>query len=325
MALDSTFFSEMMTFMDENMGAEMINKASNLISSLAPIFSTLFGIYMLFIAISYWNGVGIAESFTDFMKRCIVWCFLIFCAFNASQYGHIADLIYGLPDDLANVFSGYNYAPNALDNQYNKVNAVLEPLEIKLGKFEFYQMGDIVRYSVVIWSIRVLCALVIGVSFAFYLVAKCCLALTLMVGPIFLAMSLFPVTRQYAMNWISQCFNYVITILLLTIVASLQIKFFENAMNTLQPHEDITLAIAFVVMLMFMTVVYIILIWNVPNIASALTGGAAVNTGSRELGRLVGNAASMVGAHRQGKRDKDKDKDKNKNSNGSNLNKLNRS
>ncbi len=51
--------------------------------------------------------------------------------------------------------------------------------------------------------------ILLAVMFAFYVLGKVSLAMVLMIRPIFIGFGLFPATRQYAMNWIGQCLNYV--------------------------------------------------------------------------------------------------------------------
>ncbi|WP_230471712.1 type IV secretion system protein, partial [Kingella kingae] len=66
-----------------------------------------------------------------------------------------------------------------------------------------------------------------GIVVAYYLVAKISLAMVILIGPLFLGMMLFPSTRQYAMNWICQIFNYAVTIALFTILMSVQMNIFD--------------------------------------------------------------------------------------------------
>lgn len=115
MAEKSTFFVDMTQFITVNMGTSLFESAGNLISNIAPVFSTLFGIYLLMVMVSYWQGGGIDEMFVDFIKRMILCAFLVALAFNASHYHELANFIYVLPDDLSKAFGDVEYSGRALD------------------------------------------------------------------------------------------------------------------------------------------------------------------------------------------------------------------
>ena len=101
--------------------------------------------------------------------------------------------------------------------------------------------------------------------------------MVLLIGPLFLGMMLFSSTRQYAMNWISQIFNYSVTISFFTILMSLQMKFFDTHLKPLATGDtidDVVQIFGILPMFVTVTMVFVIVAFNIPSIASALTGGA---------------------------------------------------
>ncbi|WP_348796858.1 type IV secretion system protein [Kingella kingae] len=90
-------------------------------------------------------------------------------------------------------------------------------------------------------------------------------------------MMLFSSTRQYAMNWISQIFNYSVTISFFTILMSLQMKFFDvhiKPLATGDTIDDVVQIFGILPMFVTVTMLFVIVAFNIPSIASALTGGA---------------------------------------------------
>lgn len=282
MAEKSTFFVDMTQFITVNMGTNLFESAGNIISNIAPLFSTLFGIYLIFVMISYWHGGGIDEMFVDFMKRMIAFSFLVALAFNASYYHELANIIYVLPDDLAKAFGSMEYSGGALDKIVDDVNVVTDKLELQqlnLGITEFYLS---IKYTIAIWQIEVFMGILLTVLFAFYILAKVSLALVLMIGPIFIAFGMFPATRQYAMNWAGQCLNYVFNIVLLSLIGSMMLTFITDYIDIMGV-EDIASAGALGVILLLTLIVFVLLCWMTPQIASALTGGGAIQGSMRTI------------------------------------------
>lgn len=141
-------------------------------------------------------------------------------------------------------------------------------------------------------------ALIVGVAFSFYMVAKISLALVLLIGTFFLGCMLFPATRQYAFNWIGQCLNYIVSCSLLVLVVSVMMELFKKTLmvalggNTAQNLVAMEAAIP---LLILQTVCFLIILWNIPSIASALTGGAAMQTMARNVASMIGSASRYIG------------------------------
>ncbi len=290
---NSTFFSDMMTFMDQNLGENLFQAAGNLISGIAPLFSALFGIYLLMIVFSYWSGGGMTEMAVDLFKRMIVWSFLIALAFNAGHYSELANIIYGLDSDLTGILGQQAYSGNTIDQQMDKINAVTNKVYAEYEDLGFWDaLGRSIEYLMVIWGVKIFAGFLTSVCFGLYLVAKSCLALTLMIGPLFIACALFPQTRQYAMNWAGQCANFVFACVLLGIAGTLEIQFIDSLITTMRPQDNFGMASAFMAILFFATIVFIILVWNIPQIAAALTGGASTSGHARGIGGLARGGAA---------------------------------
>lgn len=279
---NSTFFTDMTQFVTTNMGTNLFESAGNLISNIAPLFSALFGIYLLLVMLSYWQGGGLDEMFVDFVKRTIMCCVLVALAFSASHYHELANIIYVLPDDLAKAFGSVEYSGGALDKIVDDVNQVTDELALQRSNLSIVDVGTRLDYSIVIYSIEIFMGILLTVGFAFYILAKVSLALVLMIGPLFIGFGLFPATRQYAMNWVGQCLNYVFTIVLFSILGSMMLAFIKDYVDIMGA-DNIMSAMSLSIILLFVTIVFIVVCWFIPQIASALTGGGAIQGSMRTV------------------------------------------
>lgn len=291
----STFFVDMTQFVTVNMGTSLFESAGNLISNIAPIFSTLFGTYLLMVMFSYWKGGGLDEMFVDFVKRMIACCFLVALAFNASHYHELANLIYVLPDDIAQAFGSVEYSGGALDKMVDDVNAVTDELSLQRSRLNILDVGTRFDYSLVIYSIEIFMGILLTVGFAFYLLSKISLAMVLMIGPIFIGFGLFPATRQYSMNWIGQCLNYIFTIVLFSVLGSLMLTFIKDYVDIMGA-DNIAAASSLAMLLLLITVLFIIVCFFIPQVASAITGGGAIQGSMRTIYNVARSSLSKTDA-----------------------------
>ena len=109
--------------------------------------------------------------------------------------------------------------------------------------------------------------------------------MVILIGPLFIGSMLFPATRQWGMNWIGQIMNYAITVTFFTILGALQNDFFVNHMQNVFSGEAVSVAEVIMTLPVFITgtILSTIVAWNIPSVASALTGGASANGFSRTL------------------------------------------
>ncbi|MDF7675960.1 type IV secretion system protein [Neisseriaceae bacterium ESL0693] len=302
----STIFSSLADMFTVKLGSDLFSHTSSLISGIAPFFSICFGIYVLLV-ITNGYGRGFDENILDFSKRMFGWLIVIACAFNAAQYAKLANIIYNMPEELCSLFNT-SFGAGIFDSASAKLEELIDKLVLYDRGLNVFQVGShLVMSLLVIFPVSICGYTVLGVSFAFYAVAKISLALVLAVGPLFLGAMLFPATRQYAMNWIGQCLNYIISILMLSIISSILIDFFNDKILSLGGGEFSSVAQAMLLPAPFllMTLFFLIVIWNIPQITSALTGGASfggfamaarnISSAGGATSGLAGRGAKMAG------------------------------
>uniref|UniRef100_UPI000AFAA925 type IV secretion system protein n=1 Tax=Snodgrassella sp. CFCC 13594 TaxID=1775559 RepID=UPI000AFAA925 len=268
----SSVFGNLAETFTVKLGTDLFSNASSLISSIAPIFSAGFGLYLLLVAINAYNR-GLDENILDISKRAMGWLVIIALAFNAGQYAKLANLIYNMPEGLSSVF-GKSFSVNAFDASAEKLSALLDKLAALDNRFNVLQVGSHLNMFGISQIVALCGWAILGVSFAFYVVAKISLALVLMVGPLFLGCMLFPATRNYGMNWIGQCANYILNVVMFTLLCAMLTSYFDSKVSEFgsSPLDSIAAALLLPAPFLLMTFLFLIVAWNIPSITTALTG-----------------------------------------------------
>ena len=283
------YFSGVADALLTGMGTNLFAKSANIISGMAPLFAAGFGVYLLLVMMSYYNR-GLDENIMDFSKRMVGWFVIIACAFNAGQYNKLANLMYEMPEAISSLLGTGEYSVNALDVNFD---TMLETVSNVFASAESLPMTS-VGEKIGLYSIGIIIFLLGGIFFlailAFYLVAKLSLAMVIMIGPIFIGAMLFPATRQWGMNWIGQILNYSVTIVFYVILGALQNDFFNNHINNLIENDldSLILLLPLASIMITSTVIFLVVAWSVPSIASALTGGASLGGVTRTM-TSIGN------------------------------------
>lgn len=127
--------------------------------------------------------------------------------------------------------------------------------------------------------------LIIAIGLGFYLLAKVAFALVMAIGPIYILCAMWPATEKYTESWIGQALNYGVLkilvgccILMLTDFASkfaAHISVTADAVNLLSSTMGLLIACGSLMIVML----------NLPQLASALSGGASISGIGRTIGR----------------------------------------
>ena len=268
----------------------LLQQTGNLISSISPIFATLFAIYLMLWVFNYWANGGLVEMGVDLIKKLFAWSLIIGFCFKASEYVNLCKLVYDFSGDLSSALTGGTYSVSAMDTNWNTIDNILDNLEAKGNEFGFADLGAHLAFSVYFAFYKVCSFLFVMVVFVYYITAKLLLLCCLMVGPLFLACFLFPATRQWAMNWVNQLWNFTVTVLLFVVLGKIQDEFFTNAILPVLQNMDRKAGIIDAVatvgmflgefpMILCGTIIFTYLASKIPSLASALTGGSAQVSG----------------------------------------------
>ena len=301
----STFFTTLSQSLGADLGTNLLSKTGNFIGYIAPVFQAALALYVLMVIASYYGQSGMA-SLNDFVKKIMGWVLIIGLSFAPANYTKLAGIIYQLPDEVAGIFvNGRQFSASVLDESWARVMDLLEQISELNNNYEWYEIAVHLTLTIRVSLVIMICAaVIIGLAFAYYMVAKISLALVLMLGPFFIGCLLFPATRQWGINWIGQCLNYIITTTMFVLLSTVQLAAFDAAVKSaLQIDFSIGQAAAVELLptlFILQTIVFLVAAFNIPNIASTLTGGAAVQGAARQIGQvfragtLVGRAAGVV-------------------------------
>ena len=194
-------------------------------------------------------------------------------------------MLWMLPENLSGLLGTSNYTASALDTQSNNILLMMENIFAYAAELDMLQVSDKAMLYVGGSVAVVLAYLFFAITFAYYLIAKLSLAMVIVIGPLFIGAMLFPATRQWGMNWIGQVLNYSVTVVFFVILGTLQNDFFKNHLENAVVGDITSLAqvMGLIPLFFLSTVIFILVAWSIPSIASALTGGASVNGFSRTI------------------------------------------
>jgi type IV secretion system protein VirB6 len=269
-----TPFAELYTFFDTSVATVITTGTTNMIALISPLIAAGFGLYVMLVLASYWKGVN-DEPVMDFIFRMIAWCAIISCGLNIALYQlYVVPFVNGLGDDLAGVVGPHYGSAAALDTM---VNAFLDAF-IKL-----YEEADGIKQTafavVAILSVSLFGGAFMVVAIAYIILAKLALGILVAVGPLFIAMALFPATRELFKNWTGQCLNYAFLVMLFSFAAQIEIALITGLIPA-----DLSMSALFKINLICAVMVFVSL--NLPSLASALAGGIGISS-------MVGKFRSM--------------------------------
>lgn len=269
----------------KGMGSDLFAKTTNIITEISPLFATGFGIYILIVAIDAYNR-GFDDNIVDLGKRAMGWLIIIACAFNASQYLKIANMLYEMPEYMSSLINSGTYDAATLDNNMDKLMENMGQIWEMKKNIPTLDVPAHLGFTFMWVFIFVLVAFFLTAIAAFYLVAKISLAMVILIGPIFIGAMLFPATRQWGMNWIGQIMSYAVTVTFYVLLGTIQQAFFESHMLSMidsgifraSNGGVVSLVVFIPIAFMFIlaTIIFFVVALSIPSIATALTGGATI-------------------------------------------------
>lgn len=132
----------------------------------------------------------------------------------------------------------------------------------------------------------------IAVAGAYLLVAQVLLNILAAIGPIFFGFALFPATRQFFNNWVGSVLNYGFFFLFATMLVQMSLNVIEGQLDTYQAAvesyyggiasvsgsaaaDGFSASISSVFVLVCMFIVFTVVLFQLPQLASSLFGGLA--------------------------------------------------
>ncbi len=291
--------------------------ASNTISHIAPLITVALTISFLVYALLIMQG-AIETPVADFMMKCIRISFIVSIALSAGFYqSNIAEIVTRTPDELATALISNKQAP---DKAGNMIDASME----KGFNYAADAFDQASLYSVSSWSYPIIAAIIMiatgilcGVGLAVLLTVKVALTILAGLGPLFIAALLFEPTKRYFELWVGQVVNYALILVIYSAVFGFFIELLGDyaSQGKIDGYQNMAYSVGGLVII---TCCAVIVLLQIPSIASALSGGvslsfshkgkqaakgaAAAYNGGKAVGGTVASGARAITGKFQGKK-----------------------
>ena len=276
-------FSKLGELFEKKLGTDLFDSVGNFIAHLTPIFLLAVTTYIVLIFWEYRTS-GFDDLVNDLSKKMLFWLILTAFAFNANNYIHIANVIYNAPNEISSWF--LNSAEPLNNNFFVQtaipLDALLNQINKYYDKLDWSRIGQIFNVSICYILISIVGYSFIGATFGLYMICRVLLAVTIMIGPVFVGFLFFPMTRQWGINWIGQIINYLTTAVLYMITVILFLTFMKGEFEAFIykfNHPNIPSITALLdglfAFMLCLTLIFLLVLWKVPTIASSLIAGAS--------------------------------------------------
>lgn len=262
--------------------------SSNIASGIVPLALTGATIYILIIGYNIATGANEDSIYTALWKFFKI-AFVAAIALSAGVYQQFfVDGINGLAVGIVQLVSPSH--SGTLGALLDQVSTPWGDLIQELGERAQSTSGLFPDLSLYLAAgiVAVAQFLLFFIGTGLYLLAKISMQLTLAVGPIFILCAMFPATQKYFESWLSQALSYVFTIGFITAIISMLFSFVSQMCTHIQTTLDTNDILTTVTSLLIVSGTIIVVMLNVPTLASAITGGAGV----QGIGRAIAQAAT---------------------------------
>jgi type IV secretion system protein VirB6 len=288
------FFATFWSWLNGQLAAYIGDNTARLASALEPAVVTLATIYVM--AWGYLHLMGkITEPFEAGLKRIALIALILGVGLRLWLYNTvIVDTFYNAPAQLAAAVVGAGDPVGTIDAIWDSGGTVAGSLWDKAASFGLLS-GSIGFHlaAVIVWClIGVLCV------YAMFLIAlsSIALAVLLALGPLFIALLFFDVTRRFFSAWLAQLVNYGLITILTVMVGALLLRIVQSYAAQTAARGSAILTVDALNMMLIALLVFLVLRQVMP-IASGLAGGASLNsfgTASRSVSWAAGKTGPAL-------------------------------
>lgn len=254
-----------------------------IIGAVGPFF--LVGVTIYFLFTGYMTAFGkIQQPIGDVLNKFVKIATISSVAMSVGAYQTLIITFFeGIPEGLVAALGMGSSIGELFDN----------------GSQPYFDIYDIISKKSSLNPLKVIGLVILGflylivvliffaVAFGFYMLTKIAIALLLAIGPFFILLAMFPITQKYLENWINQLMQMSLTQVLLGLLFALLVSIAMLYANRILEDVGVVNWVADTTALMFLLGFFILVIFNVPTIASALTGGFGVDGISSAVSRYI--------------------------------------
>lgn len=262
----------------------------NKVMSIAGIVVGAFWMIDILMQSLFWYFEGLTVVikevlFTIFKASCIM-----FMAFSVSWYvSTIVPTVTELPVWLGNTIAGNtsentNLIDGLIVSYVDGLIKLFKAIKLELGAF--FVIGSIFFY--VLGGVPFL-----GVAVGTMITLKAATTLIMVVGPIFIALALFPKTQQYFWGWVGVLGGFILTQALFAVVIGLEINYITS--NVLKADANYSIGSCLGILLTFGA--FTLLATELPNYAASIMGGAP-SGGVSAMGGIASKGLGITPASR---------------------------
>lgn len=224
------------------------------------------------------GAVGMAA--TEFLGKALRIVIIVNIAMAGGIYqSDIAGFIRTLPDDLATSLiidpSQGASAASLVDEAAGAGFGCAGEAFNKAGMFSF----EGITYCLIAIIVLFMTVILTGVGVSFLLMAKIALSILAGLGPLFIVALIFPATERFFTLWLGQVVNYVLLVVLYAAVFGLMMTMYKGYMAEMKMDglTNVACTVGGVGILSFSM---LIILRQLPSMASSLAGGVALNFSS---------------------------------------------
>lgn len=272
----TNLFEAIFDKVDQALDTYITSTAGDIISFITPIFTSL-----LIIWIAIWGYMMMfgkaSEPLQDGVFRILRIGFIITLGLTVGTYtGLVVDFLAKGPETIASVITGSPTGTSAatLDSLFSKIFEVSEAAWDKGGIMN----GNFGMYLISIIVLVIGAALSLVVAFLI-LLSKIMTTVLLAIGPLFIIMLLFNTTQRFFESWLGMVMNFGFILILAAAIGQLMTSLADSYISSMMGADASTLAnLGDAAMLCIVFALCILVVRQVPSVASALGGGVALAT-----------------------------------------------
>jgi type IV secretion system protein VirB6 len=263
--------------------------SGSLSAALVPFAVLGVTIYLLF------QGWAIARGhLTDTLPTLLLRAFRIaFIAAIALGSGLYNDLLVGSVAGLQNgLIEALTTAPNMgvfLDEVWQPYRNLGIKYVAEASTGNFFPTWSMLGAALLILAAGVV---TLVIALGYYVLCKLALALLFGVGPLFILCAIWPSTQRFAESWLSQTLNYVMLSVLATAATGMVTQFGAGHLANIQANGELLNVLGAALVLDVGVFSMLVLMLNLNNIATALTGGIGLQGIGREVAQFIVRTAA---------------------------------
>ena len=253
--------------------------ASRCVTEITPVVTVALTLSFISYGLLIMRG-AVSMPVTEFLGKAFRIVIIVNIALAGGIYqSDIAGLIRTLPDDLATALiidpSQGASAASLVDEAAGAGFGCAGEAFNKAGMFSF----EGITYCLIAIIVLFMTIILTGVGVAFLLMAKIALSILAGLGPLFIVALIFPATERFFTLWLGQVVNYVLLMVLYAAVFGLMMTMYKGYMAEMKM-DGLTNVAGTVGGVGILSFSMLIILRQLPSIASSLAGGVALSFAS---------------------------------------------